>query len=1293
MRQGLGGAPGWGGVRTPRRSLLGAGAALVTLLLHAAIFVPGASALEALDGRIQAHGFFEMQMRGISAGYSDQFDIAQWYNIFNIELELDLVRDTHGPLDLVSAFIRVEARFDCIYSRGCGIIPGIDIYGNRARNLPGRLSGATTRLATGNQYTDERYSTKREWDAEGTPINAPIPEVEGRTETYRNYSRDFDEVAADRQPQNLSEVSPFDVFAGSSGADSYTGIPHLDLQYNADQGDDPFPEVFASFTDFRFTTIQGHSGSRGGLPLDTLGPWLPENFVEPNAALSNIAHPLDPRSDAEFGAGYSSESVKKASYSTRVMGMIGYDRGDFDPNDTSTWYDTAITDWYNGGGTRQELRDEGLLAADAAFGRGAYPFRSFPLQQKSVATGDTANGPRGIFVPSMPLRQALDGGQISPYEFNRREIARAFNHGDSQAQTGELKEAYLDVEMFDSRLWMRLGKQSIVWGKTELFRTTDQFNPQDLALASLPSLEESRIALWSARAVWSFYDVGPFEDVRAEFAFNFDEFKPNDLGNCGEPYTPNLVCQLTFGSFGHGVAGTGVAGTQRPATLVDGGYELGGRVEWRWGRFSFALMDFYGFADLPYLDRISTFERNVDPVTGRPRFIAASDDCVSSLDGFAFDPGSPNAGIVENLAGCLTPGVSAFDPIDQTPNLAENIARVGVGDARNTIDWSPINQQSFAMICSTTIGFSNLDPVSCAQTIFGSDALVAGVLPINNFFGAMLAGNQVIAGIAWSQFGGTPANRFTFNTVPLNTDPYDSDASRVQPDCLAPNLGGSLLPCGTGGILGVTLTADQEALLGCGPLLGSDCDADGVDLMNGDASVLLQAFGGFEGTPLSEGDQLWTTFGMYTPDHPNCVAAGGIDVLNPIPDAGYADNDCFNVSFLQPGTAGFEGGPVGTYYDVLLEQGLTLPGARGPNKLYGIGDPITGDPAIDERYEYSPRRDGCVRQLQAGHKYRADCAAARTLYHPNFDSSNPRFSSRAQTQEFDNEMAVLSWNFMTTVVPLDERFDPDNPERLDQCSLTVPWKCSIVSSLFSVTGVTKDAERASGAHKSIERASGNYSLYGRRTFAWQSGGEVVTRYAKRNVLGFSTDFAEDRTKTNWSMEFTWIGGHPVTDNTAWSGVSSVDDFNLTISVDRPTFINFLNANRTFFFNSQFFASYRSGYNRGMTANGPYNFLLTFTASTGYYQDRLLPSFTAVVDFKSSSGALIASLAYRVSQDFSIQIGAAGFFGGIRYLEMPVNGAGPVGNHQGPNAYQVGVENGLSAVRDRDEVFLRLRYTF
>src|SRR5690606_34753426 len=181
------------------------------------------------------------------------------------------------------------------------------------------------------------------------------------------------------------------------------------------------------------------------------------------------------------------------------------------------------------------------------------------------------------------------------------------------------------------RLWLRLGKQTIVWGKTELFRNTDQFNPQDLALASLPGLEESRIALGAARGTWSFYNIGKLEDVRLELAMNFDDFEPADLGRCGEPFSVELVCGLTFGYFAHGLTGAGLAGTDRPPNPWRDieGIEVGARLEFRYRRFSFQLSDFYGFDDFPYPDRISTYERNVDPMTGRPRRFGARGPCTT----------------------------------------------------------------------------------------------------------------------------------------------------------------------------------------------------------------------------------------------------------------------------------------------------------------------------------------------------------------------------------------------------------------------------------------------------------------------------------------------------------------------------------------------------------------------------------------------------------------------------------------------------------------------------------------
>ena len=102
--------------------------------------------------------------------------------------------------------------------------------------------------------------------------------------------------------------------------------------------------------------------------------------------------------------------------------------------------------------------------------------------------------------------------------------------------------------------------------------------------------------------------------------------------------------------------------------------------------------------------------------------------------------------------------------------------------------------------------------------------------------------------------------------------------------------------------------------------------------------------------------------------------------------------------------------------------------------------------------------------------------------------------------------------------------------------------------------------------------------------------------------------------------------------------AEVDRYNLTISVDRPTFINFLNQNRTFFFNTQWFFQWINGYERGFYGNGPFNMLATFTVTTGYFQDRLLPGVTFVYDFGSVSGGILPELTYRFTENFSATVG-------------------------------------------------------
>ena len=188
--------------------------------------------------------------------------------------------------------------------------------------------------------------------------------------------------------------------------------------------------------------------------------------------------------------------------------------------------------------------------------------------------------------------------------------------------------------------------QTIVWGKTELFRNQDQWNPVDIAIGPLASLEESRIALWALRGIWSFYEVGPLEDVRLELVGLFDEFEPTDVGRCGEPFVPRVACTKSYGLWVHGENGTGVAGERRPEDPWNNasGIEVGARLEFRWDRFSFAFTDYYGFNDLPYASLLFQYSRNVDPVTGRPRHTDVTGSCTTGaeapLSGARHGPGS-----------------------------------------------------------------------------------------------------------------------------------------------------------------------------------------------------------------------------------------------------------------------------------------------------------------------------------------------------------------------------------------------------------------------------------------------------------------------------------------------------------------------------------------------------------------------------------------------------------------------------------------------------------------------------
>ena len=924
---------------------------LLGITLVVAGLAPPAQAFEAFDDRLQVHGFYQMQLRGMSENWADQFDVTQWYNILNVEVELDIAPDGAGPFDAISAYVRAEVRFDCIYSRGCGLVSAMNTYGDRSRDLPNRLNNARSVVAIGAINRGQSSSTS-------IVTNPKDPAVTDAT-TVISYTGQ--PVLPGRNPVPLSEAGPFAVLASGSGVDGYQGAPpDLTSVYGPAAAnllvmDDPYEFVLGQFRDWRLTAVQGKGGSGSGKPVDPLTPWLPKNFVLPNAALADQINALD--------SSRVTPAAKAAAYNNAVGYAVGYSAADVVAGDPSTYFESILAGHLSnpascpGGATLclYDAKAQGQAARNAAKGGGALPFRPIPVLAPSKVRGSDVR-PRGLFLPSRPLRQAYADGRIQngafANSFNISQIDRAFNRGQSQSQTKELKEAYLDIEMLDSRLWLRVGKQNIVWGKTELFRVIDQFNPQDFSLASLPSLEESRIPLWALRGVYSLYDIGPLDDVRIEVGFNFDEYKGADLGACGEPYAPNPVCLIGFGALGHATFGIGVVGIERPPDPWESikGWEGGVRIEFRWDRFSFAISDFYGFEDLPYIDTVALYTRNVDPVSGRMRQINATGNCLDGTE-----------------PACLTAGPTNVND----PNNATLLANSG-----NALDAHPANQQFFAATCAATVGFGALDPLSCSLGIFNSQAVTeAGAIDFTlaQTLSAGVAGGLLAFSIL-SVANDLPADPTSPDRLPLIALNRDEDDNTNTNDCMAADVFGVLQDCGAGGggfyafavngdslALGEVLSPTQEALLGCGPLLGTQCDNQGIDLLNAEASVLYQSFPGFEGTI-----DFWRTDDATRPQ------PGTVNFMTGEEQTVPANLQPCNRFSLAVSVTSCLGGPVATRFDRSTRRNVVLPGARRIGGASRPREPVdcAGRRRLREFGRRKPRGSHLLHAVQWWHRSR-----------------------------------------------------------------------------------------------------------------------------------------------------------------------------------------------------------------------------------------------------------------------------------------------------------------------------------
>ncbi len=154
--------------------------------------------------------------------------------------------------------------------------------------------------------------------------------------------------------------------------------------------------------------------------------------------------------------------------------------------------------------------------------------------------GDRWHGQNGGVAFGVPVRPCdydsrgcVDFGGYGDLTLNE------LRHPEFNSRLDFIREAYATNSFAlkdGTELFVRVGKQQVVWGRTDLFRVLDVINPVDFSRNNIyDELEDIRIPMWIAQAEWRLGPSETMQDRNLQVVWNFDKFRPNNLGQCGQP--------------------------------------------------------------------------------------------------------------------------------------------------------------------------------------------------------------------------------------------------------------------------------------------------------------------------------------------------------------------------------------------------------------------------------------------------------------------------------------------------------------------------------------------------------------------------------------------------------------------------------------------------------------------------------------------------------------------------------------------------------------------------------------
>jgi len=252
---------------------------------------------------------------------------------------------------------------------------------------------------------------------------------------------------------------------------------------------------------------------------------------------------------------------------------------------------------------------------------------------------------------------------------------------------------------------------------------------------------------------------------------------------------------------------------------------------------------------------------------------------------------------------------------------------------------------------------------------------------------------------------------------------------------------------------------------------------------------------------------------------------------------------------------------------------------------------------------------------------------------------------------------------------------------------------------------------ANAAQAQASLVSGNYEEFYRNGTIL--GGPTSIRYKQSHTTGMAIDYFEPWSGLVFRIESSITLDQLVNNTRRADWVDESDVMQWSIGIDRPTFIPWLNKDRTFFLSMQLFDTWyldHEGDKNTGFLNDEHNFIFTFFFVGNYSRDTLKPVGFIVWEEAANSWTAGLNLEWLIDNHWSMKGGLHTIWGGDNnythdagpYTSFIAGGADNVGgsrvqgagnNYPYQNSPLGGRRVGKETMRYNDELFLQLKYQF